>query len=258
MSDAPAISATGLSKRFRLPGIPKRATLKDMVVRRVRGTGDDRFVDAIDDVSFTVRPGEALGIIGRNGSGKTTLVRLLAGVMKPDSGRVELRGTIAPLLSLGSGFNTLLTGRENARFELLMLGLNPGQVNRYMEEVIDFSELDEFIDAPVRAYSVGMMMRLAFAVAVCVDPDILLLDEVLAVGDEAFAQKCYERIHAFKRRGKTVVLVTHATHVVEQFCDTALWLDDGRVAEYGNPAAVVGAYHRKFNPSGESIPQASS
>jgi lipopolysaccharide transport system ATP-binding protein len=237
------ISVTGLCKRFRFPGIPKQATLKDLVIRRIRVEGQNSVVDALDDVSFCVEQGQTLGVIGRNGSGKTTLLRILAGIMKPDRGEVRLQGSVAPLLSLGTSFHPYLSGRENAYVELLVLGTSRAKARGLIDEVIEFSELAEFIDAPMRTYSAGMSMRLAFSVAVCIDPDILLIDEVLAVGDESFSRKCTARMREFKARGKTIVLVTHDSVTIEKDCETALWLDNGRVAGYGDASTVVRAYH---------------
>ena len=238
------IEVAGLCKRFRFHGVPKQATLKDLVVHRIRVDGQSSIVDALEDVTFTLDRGQSIGVIGRNGSGKTTLLRTLAGIMKPDRGEVHVRGIVAPLLALGTGFHPYLTGRENAYIELLTLGLSRTEARSLLDRVIAFSELDEFIDAPMRAYSSGMGVRLAFSVAVCVDPDILMIDEVLAVGDAAFVRKCHARINEFRRRGKTMVLVTHDTALVKERCEKALWLRDGRVAAYGESAAVVDEYNR--------------
>ena len=240
----PAIVATGICKRFRLPSIPKHATIKDLVVRGIDRVGRDCVVDALDDVSFTVERGMTLGVVGRNGSGKSTLLRVLAGIIRPDRGELSIHGSVAPLLALGAGFHPDLTGREGARIELLALGLTRAQATRVMDDVIAFSEIGPFIDQPVRTHSSGMLMRLAFAVAISVDPEIVLLDEVLAVGDEAFARKCLQRLDAFKRAGKTIVLVTHASDIVRGWCDRALWIDEGRVRRFGEPTAVIDAYHR--------------
>jgi ABC-type polysaccharide/polyol phosphate transport system ATPase subunit len=241
-----AIEVAGLCKRFRFPGIPKQATLKDLVVRRIRTEGRSSVVDALDDVTFSLGHGQTLGIIGRNGSGKTTLLRILSGIMRPDRGELHVNGVVAPLLSLGAGFHPYLSGRENAYIELLTLGLSRSEASALIPRVIEFSELTEFIDAPMRTYSSGMSMRLAFAVAICIDPDILLIDEILAVGDAIFANKCVAAMADFKRRGKTVALVTHDTELVTKTCDLALWLTNGRVAAYGEPATVVHQYHLTF------------
>ena len=238
-----AIRVNGVSKRFRYPTIPKRATLKDMALRTMRLQRGDAVVDALKDVTFSVERGSTLGIIGRNGSGKSTLMRILGGILKPDSGTVQTAGAVAPLLALGTGFHPDLSGREGARIELFTLGMGRKEAEALMEQVVAFSEIGDFIDAPVRTYSVGMMMRLAFSVAICVDPDILLLDEVLAVGDEGFARKCHATMLDFRARGKTVAIVTHAAEIIESWADTALWLDHGEVAGFGDPRTVVAAYH---------------
>jgi ABC-type polysaccharide/polyol phosphate transport system ATPase subunit len=237
-----AVQAVGVSKRFRFPTAARESTLKDLVVRRVRREGRFAVVDALADVTFSVSAGTTLGVIGENGSGKTTLLRILSGITRPDSGEVSVRGSIAPLLALGAGFNGSLTGRENAMIELLSLGLGRAEAKREMEAVIDFSELAEFIDAPVRTYSTGMAMRLAFAAAIRVDPEILLIDEVLSVGDERFAAKCTAWLDAHKARGKTTIMVTHSTAMVPAYCDVALWLDGGRVTAFGDPVEVVRSY----------------
>ena len=237
-----AVEVVGVSKRYRFPSLGRQATLKDVVVRRVVREGRYGVVDALDDVTFTVPRGQTLGIVGVNGSGKSTLLRILAGISKPDRGEVRVRGTIAPLLALGAGFNPYFTGRENALIELLSLGLSRAQALGELDSVITFSELGDFIDAPMRTYSAGMSMRLAFAAAIRVDPDILLIDEVLAVGDERFAAKCTQWLEGFRSRGKTAILVTHSSSAVTTHCDLALWLREGRVAAYGDKIDVVRAY----------------
>ena len=238
-----AIRVENVSKRFRYPTIPRHATLKDMALRTMRFNRDDAVVEALKNVSFSAERGSTLGIIGRNGSGKSTLMRILAGIIKPDSGVVETAGTIAPLLALGTGFHPDLSGREGARIELFTLGMERKQAEAMMDRIAEFSEIGDFMDAPVRTYSVGMLMRLAFSVAVCVNPGILLLDEILAVGDEAFARKCHQTILEFRDRGKTIVIVTHAAEIIEHWCDTCLWLDNGEVAGLGDSRTVVAAYH---------------
>jgi ABC-type polysaccharide/polyol phosphate transport system ATPase subunit len=237
-----AVDVSGVSKRFRFPSSAKQATLKDLVVRRVRSEGRNRVIDALDDVTFSVGRGQALGVIGENGSGKTTLLRILSGITKPDRGQARMRGSVAPLLALGTGFNPYLTGRENALIELLTLGLTRREAKSQLEDVIEFSELEEFIDAPMRTYSTGMTMRLAFAAAIRIDPEILLIDEVLSVGDERFAAKCAAWLADFRQRGKTTILVSHSTAAISQQCDVALWLANGRVAAFGDTKHVVRAY----------------
>jgi lipopolysaccharide transport system ATP-binding protein len=248
-----AVEVEGLCKSFRFLEVGKEATLKSTIVKQLfRRSSQRRTVKALEDVSFTLGRGKMLGVVGRNGSGKTTLLRLLAGVYHPDRGRISIAGSVTPLLSLGSGFHPELSGRENTRIELLVLGLSPKEIDERMEQIIDFSEIRNFVDAPARTYSTGMKIRLAFAAAISVDPDVLLLDEVLAVGDEGFKQKCLTAIDGFRDRGKTIVLVSHAALTIRQRCDSALWLHNGHVAGFGVPSEVVSAYsaHAAAQPVG--------
>jgi ABC-type polysaccharide/polyol phosphate transport system ATPase subunit len=220
------------------------ATLKSALLSRslVRDLEPDETFAAVKDVSFTLPAGRTLGVIGRNGSGKSTMLKLVAGITKPTSGTVTVRGRISALIELGAGFHPEISGRENVFINGIMLGLTKREVARRFDEIVDFAELQEFIDAPVKTYSSGMYMRLGFAVAIHVDPDVLLVDEVLAVGDEGFTHKCLDKFAEFKRRGKTILLVTHSLGLVERFCDEALWLDDGSMKAMGDPKRVVGAY----------------
>jgi ABC-type polysaccharide/polyol phosphate transport system ATPase subunit len=238
-----AINLNNVSKQFRYVGIPKQTTFKESIVKlQVFRRPERRYVRAIDNVIFSVEQGTMLGIIGRNGSGKTTLMRLLARVYRPNSGTIKIVGQTT-LLSLGVGFHPDFTGRENVKISGLILGLTPREIQSRFDEIVDFSELGEFIDAPIRTYSAGMYLRLAFSIAISVDPDILLLDEVLAVGDEAFAAKCFGRIQQFKRRGKTIVLVTHDAQTIVAWCDSTLWLEHGKARMHGAPSDVVAGYH---------------
>ena len=245
-SDGAALVVEGVSKRFRYLQIPKRATLKEAIVtwRLFAGSNHTRYIDALKDISFNVPRGSAIGIVGPNGSGKSTLVKLIAGVMKPDAGQVKIRGTVAPLLSLGVGFHPDLTGRENVKISGLILGLQPAEIEERMDRIAQFAELEDFLDSPVHTYSSGMYMRLAFSVGINVDPDILLLDEVFAVGDAAFAAKCRDQMKRFRDQGTTVVFVSHDLDTVEEFCDTALWLEHGLTRRLGPATEVVGAYRR--------------
>jgi ABC-type polysaccharide/polyol phosphate transport system ATPase subunit len=204
----------------------------------------DEVFHALREVSFQVNDGESLAVIGSNGAGKTTLLSLVAGVAFPDSGRVTVSGSIAPLLELGSGFHYDLTGRENIHLNAAMLGLHRAQVEDRLEQIIDFSGIREFIDEPVRTYSSGMNMRLAFAVAIESDPEILIVDEVLAVGDHAFQARCLERIRDFHERGKMLLAVSHAAATIRELCQRAIWLDHGRLLMDGDTASVVAAYER--------------
>jgi ABC-type polysaccharide/polyol phosphate transport system ATPase subunit len=220
------------------------ATLKSALVKGslIRDLRPDETFAAVQDVSFTVPAGRTLGVIGRNGSGKSTLLKLVAGITKPTQGTVRVNGRISALIELGAGFHPEISGRENVFINGIMLGLSKREISRRFDEIVDFAELRDFIDAPVKTYSSGMYMRLGFAVAIHVDPDVLLVDEVLAVGDEGFTHKCLDKFAEFKRRGKTILLVTHSLGLVERFCDEALWLDGGRMKGMGDPKRVVGAY----------------
>jgi ABC-type polysaccharide/polyol phosphate transport system ATPase subunit len=217
----------------------KSALLGGSLVRDL--TPDETFA-AVKDVSFTLPGGRTLGVIGRNGSGKSTLLKLVAGITKPTTGTVRVNGRISALIELGAGFHPEISGRENVFINGIMLGLTKKEIAQRFDEIVEFAELKDFIDAPVKTYSSGMYMRLGFAVAIHVDPDVLLVDEVLAVGDEGFTHKCLDKFAEFKRRGRTILLVTHSLGMVERFCDEALWLDRGAMKTMGDPKRVVGAY----------------
>ncbi|MCX6545133.1 MAG: ABC transporter ATP-binding protein [Acidobacteria bacterium] len=198
--------------------------------------------NALNGVSFDVPAGSTFGIVGRNGSGKSTMLKLVAGITKPTSGRVSVAGRISALIELGAGFHPEISGRENVFINGIMLGLSKREITRRFDEIVEFAEMKDFIDAPVKTYSSGMYVRLGFAVAIHVDPDVLLVDEVLAVGDEAFSHRCLDKFAELRRRGKTILLVTHQLTLVERFCDTALWLDEGKSRGIGDPRRVVAAY----------------
>src|ERR1700722_11745236 len=197
---------------------------------------------ALKHVSFTLERGEWMAVIGSNGAGKSTLLGLVAGLSKPDEGGVQVNGQVAALLELGSGFHPDLNGRENVRLNAALLGLSRKQAKEAFDPIVEFSGIGEFIDQPLRTYSTGMVMRLAFAVAVHTDPQVLLIDEVLAVGDAAFQIKCFEKIHAFRNSGKTLLCVSHSSSVIQQLCDRALWLDHGELIMSGSVADVSAAY----------------
>lgn len=198
--------------------------------------------EALKHVSFKVPKGQMLGIIGRNGSGKSTLLKVAAGVYTPTIGTVKIRGTIAPLIELGAGFHHELTGRENILLNGLLLGLSKRDMKEREERIIEFAELGDFIDSPVKQYSSGMYMRLAFSVATEVDPDILIIDEILGVGDAGFREKCYERILLFRRRGKTIFFVSHDSGTVKQYCDRVILLHNGELIADGEPDRVLSRY----------------
>ncbi len=234
-----------VSKAYRRYAYRRRfQSLKSMLLGRDRAIGASRsqVIQALDEVSFSVPAGDTVGIIGSNGSGKSTLLKLIAGISRPTSGTVTTSGRIAALIELGAGFHPEISGRENVFINGIMLGLSKQEITGRFEEIVAFAGLEEFIDAPVKTYSSGMYMRLGFSVAVHVDPEILLIDEILAVGDEAFSHKCIERIRNFQRRGKTIVLVTHSLDMVEGLCDRAIWIDEGKMRDSGDPRRVIDAY----------------
>lgn len=198
--------------------------------------------EALKGVSFSVGDGEAVGIVGRNGSGKSTMLRIIAGVYRPSAGVVKVSGKVAALIELGAGFHPDLTGRENIILNGLLLGLSKREVQKREERILEFAELGQFIDSPVKQYSSGMFMRLGFAVATEVDPDILLMDEILAVGDAAFQQKCLQRIDDFRQQGKTIFMVSHSAGTIRKFCRRALWIHDGVVRADGSVDEVVARY----------------
>jgi ABC-type polysaccharide/polyol phosphate transport system ATPase subunit len=240
-----AIELTNVTKVYRRYARKKQfATLKSALLTGslIQDLQPDEKFPALRGVSFTVPAGQTYGIIGRNGSGKSTALKLVAGITKPTSGTVKVVGRISALIELGAGFHPEISGRENVFINGIMLGLSKRDVAARFDEIVEFAELKDFIDAPVKTYSSGMYMRLGFAVAIHVDPDVLLVDEVLAVGDEGFTHKCLDKFSEFKRRGKTILLVTHSLGLVERFCDAALWLDAGKVRGEGDPRRVVGAY----------------
>ena len=203
--------------------------------------------DAVKNISLEIPKGQTLGLIGRNGSGKSTLLKIIAGVYQPTSGKVSVKGTLAPLIELGAGFHHELTGRENILLNGLLMGYSKREMLEREERIIEFAEIGDFIDAPVKQYSSGMYMRLAFAVATEIDPQILLIDEILAVGDSQFQQKCFERIENFRCSGKTILLVSHAMGQIRQHCDRAVYLERGSIIADGSADEVVDAYQSTWS-----------
>ena len=242
-----AIELVNVSKIYRRYSGRQFSTLKSALLQRsvMENLRPNEAFPALTDVSFVVPQGSTYGVIGRNGSGKSTALKLVAGITKPTQGTVRVEGRISALIELGAGFHPEISGRENVFINGIMLGLTKREIQERFDEIVDFAELREFIDAPVKTYSSGMYMRLGFAVAIHVDPDVLLVDEVLAVGDEGFTHKCLDKFGEFRRRGKTILLVTHSLNLVERFCDEAIWLDAGRAMTYGDPKRVVDAYLTK-------------
>jgi ABC-type polysaccharide/polyol phosphate transport system ATPase subunit len=238
----PAVLMEDVSVRFQMPR-ERAGSLKEHLLRRPRANAGPIEHEALRDVSLAIPAGEALGVIGSNGSGKTTLLRLMARVLRPSSGRVRVRGRVAPILDLVGGFHPELTGRENIIFNGTLLGLRRHDIAARIDSIVDFAEIGAFIDAPLRTYSAGMMLRLGFAVATDIEPDILVIDEALAVGDEYFQRKCAARIDGLRARGITFVLVSHDPQSVRRLCTRVMWLDRGRARMIGHPAEVLAAYH---------------
>jgi len=239
-----AIELANVSKIYRRYGGRQFATLKSALLQRsiLNDLQPSETFPALKNVSFKVAKGSTFGVMGRNGSGKSTALKLVAGITKPTSGSVKVDGRISALIELGAGFHPEISGRENVFINGIMLGLTKREIQSRFDEIVEFAELRDFIDAPVKTYSSGMYMRLGFAVAINVDPDVLLVDEVLAVGDEGFTHKCLDKFGEFRRRGKTILLVTHSLNLIERFCDDAIWLDAGEKQAEGDPKRVIGAY----------------
>ena len=237
-----SIAVQGVTMEFRLVR-ERNLSLKEATIRRLKGRkAQVESFRALDDVSFEVATGEVLGIIGHNGSGKTTMLRLLAGVMTPTRGAIDIQGRVTTLIELGAGFNPELSGEENVYLAGALYGFGRREMRRKMDGIVRFAELESFIEVPVKNYSSGMSARLGFALATDVDPDVLIVDEVLAVGDRSFQEKCMERMQRFRDEKKTIVLVSHALETIEEFCDRALLLDHGRIVGTGAPAEVVARY----------------
>ena len=227
----------------------KIPTLKEWVVRAVTGRKPDEFFWALKDVSLEVKGGETLGIIGRNGAGKSTLLRVAAGIISPTSGETLTYGSVAPLIELGTGFDGELSGIENIFFNGALLGRSRAYMTGRLAEIVDFAGLGASIDAPLRTYSTGMVARLAFSIATTIDADIVLLDEILSVGDASFREKCDDRIRQFRDSGATIVLVSHELKSVAELCSRVVWVSDGRIRAIGRATEVIDAYNRSIHPA---------
>ncbi len=245
-----AVSVETVSKRFRLYS-EKYSSMKEKVIHIGRVPYTDLW--ALRDVAFEVKEGETLGILGRNGSGKSTLLKCVCGVLQPTAGRVVVQGKLAGLLELGAGFQQELSGRENIYLNGSMLGLSKRDVDRMFDDIVEFAELGQFIDNQVKFYSSGMYVRLGFAVAVNVDPDVLVIDEVLAVGDERFQRKCLERVKQFQKDGRTILFVSHSAELVRSVCDRAVVLSDGVVIGSGSPGEAVRIFRERLLEAGDVL-----
>ena len=247
----PAILVEKVTVRYTVPR-EMVASLKEYAIRRLAGRFErDEFI-GLRDVDLVIRPGERVGVIGPNGAGKSTLLRLIARVRRPATGRVVVRGRVAPLLELGLGFHGELTGRENVTLQGALLGVSRREMIERMPGIVAFAELEGFFDAPTRTYSTGMVARLAFAIATDVDPDILLVDEALSVGDERFRARCHDRMEQFRDRGKTFLFVSHSLEEVVATCQRAVWIGEGRVVADG-PAAEVCERYRAWSHAGSTV-----
>ena len=234
-----AISIQGVSKLFRLQ---KQRTFKELLPALAGGQKAVETFWALQDINLAIKKGETVGIIGPNGAGKSTLLKLMAGVTKPTKGEIKINGQIAPLIELGAGFHPELTGRENVTLNGVILGLSKKAIEEKFKEIVDFAELWEFIDQPIKHYSSGMYLRLAFSVAVHTSPDILLIDEILAVGDSSFQAKCFAKMEEFKKEGVTIIFVSHALGQIQSFCTRAVYLDEHRIIADGNVEEVCERY----------------
>ena len=252
MAGPVVVSLRGVSKRF---VIRKDKSLKERVVNASRSRQHREDFWALRDIDLDIEAGTTVGLIGPNGSGKSTLLKTIGGILQPTSGQVLRRGRLAALLELGAGFHADLTGRDNVYLNASILGLSKAQTDRHFDEIVAFSGIERFIDTQVKFYSSGMYVRLAFAVAVHVDPDVLLVDEVLAVGDEPFQRKCMDRIRSFQKEGRTIVLVTHALDTVVDICDRAVVLENGTVELDGDPRAATRLLRRDFETARQSDQQ---
>lgn len=239
----PVIQLKSVSVRYRVPK-ERFGTFKEYIIRRIQGKVNYHDFWAINDINLSIREGEVFGIIGRNGAGKSTMLKVVSRVLRPTKGKVRVRGNVAPLLELGAAFHHELTGHENIYLNAALLGYTQNEVDEKYSQITEFADIGGFINAPLRTYSTGMIARLGFAVATAWDPDILILDEVLAVGDEVFQAKCHDRIRAFRDEGATVMLVSHNSQVVKSICQRAAWIDQGVIKAIGDPAEIVDLYHQ--------------
>lgn len=233
-----AIEVTSVSKTFKINS--GATSLKDLVVYHKNISHTKRKV--LDDVSFNVKKGEVIGIIGRNGSGKSTMLKLLSGILKPDTGSITIDGKISCLIELGAGFHPDMTGRENVYINSSIFGVDKKETEKRFQQILDFSEIGNYIDERVRNYSSGMYLRLAFSVAINVDADILLIDEILAVGDINFSKKCMDKLEELRKNGVSIVIVTHAVDMAKTMCDRVVWIEGGKIKAQGDPETVCNQY----------------
>ncbi|MDB5160591.1 MAG: tagH [Candidatus Saccharibacteria bacterium] len=241
-----AVVVENLSKTFKLPH-EQASGIKQLVVNKFKGKKGYEVQTVLNDMSFEIKDGEFFGIVGRNGSGKSTLLKMLAGIYTPDTGAIKINGSLTPFIELGVGFNPELTGRENVFLNGALLGFSKKEMEKMYDDIVDFAELEKFMDQKLKNYSSGMQVRLAFSIAIKAESDVLLIDEVLAVGDAAFQRKCFDYFMKLKKEKKTVILVTHDMGAVRQYCDRAIMIDKGRIVHQGKVEKVAQAYQKLFN-----------
>lgn len=242
LNDSVVVSLDDVSVKYSVP-VVRYGTFKEYIIRRLQGRVRDREFWALNDINLEVKKGEVFGVVGRNGAGKSTLLKVVSRVLRPSKGHVRVNGRVAPLLEIGAAFHQELTGRENVFLNAALLGHSQKDVEEHFSGIADFSEIGDFIDAPLRTYSSGMKARLGFSVATAWEPEILILDEVLAVGDQAFQAKCHARIEEFRKQGATVLLVSHNTQTVRSICQRAAWIDKGNLQAIGDPDDIVEQYN---------------
>jgi lipopolysaccharide transport system ATP-binding protein len=247
----PVVRIEHTSVRYTAPEEPY-GSFKEFFIRLIQRRIHMKDFWALKDITLEIQRGETFGIIGRNGAGKSTLLKVVSRVLSPTQGRVVISGQVAPLLDLGAGFHPELTGRENVFLNGALLGHSRHEIKEHLDEILAFAQIDGFIDAPLRTYSSGMVARLGFAVATSWEPEILILDEILAVGDEAFRTKCYERMACFHAKGATILLVTHDMDTIQKQCDRVAWLDQGHLKALGESENVIQAYRQKSHSSAEN------
>ncbi len=241
-----------VSVSYRVPS-ERIGTFKEYVIRRLQGRVQHQEFLALDHVNINIMQGEVFGVIGKNGAGKSTLLKLVSRIMKPTGGRVWVKGRVAPLLEFGAGFHPELTGRENVYLNGVLLGFSRRQMDKKFDRIVDFAELWDFIESPLRTYSSGMIARLGFAIATDVEPDILIVDEVLSVGDEAFQQKSAARMHEFREQGVSILLVSHNMLVIQEMCDRVAWIDHGRLQIIGSPVETIHHYRESQTTDGIQV-----
>lgn len=254
MTDNLAVSINNVSVKYKLFH-ERSLTLKETAINFLKGKRDKyEYLWALKGISILIKKGETIGIIGQNGSGKSTLLKVIAKILEPSEGKIQYNGKLSAMIELGAGFSAELTGEENIYLNGAILGLSKTDIHKKFDEIVEFAELEKFIDIPVKNYSSGMYMRLGFALSTAVDPDILIIDEILAVGDESFQKKCFKKLNEFKQKGKTIIIVSHDLNSIKMMCDKVYVLKDGRIIYKGNPVDAINLYHLSLYKGELEIP----